>query len=81
MAYKAKPRWTSKQVIFLRENYKKMTDEQIAEVLGKTLKSVRRKREEMELKKPMGWDIGVPFDSQGKIIRHETTTAGETTVS
>jgi hypothetical protein len=31
-----------------------MSDEQISEILGKTLKSVRRKRERMQLKKASG---------------------------
>lgn len=54
MLYQEKPRWTARQVNFLNENWDKMSDEQISEVLGKTLKSIRRKRERMQLKKASG---------------------------
>ena len=52
--YTMKPRWTAKETNFLVENYLRLKDEEIAAALGKTLKSVRRKRENMLLIKPSG---------------------------
>lgn len=54
MSYIEKSRWTAEQSNFIRANYQQMSDEQIAMVLGRTKKSVRRKRENMKLKKEMG---------------------------
>lgn len=54
MAYVKKSRWTANQTNFLRANYQTITDEEMAKALGRTLKAVRRKREEMELEKKMG---------------------------
>lgn len=54
MSYSERPRWTASQVNFIQENYHKMSDEQIANIIGRTKKSVRRKRERMLLKKEMG---------------------------
>lgn len=54
MSYVEKPRWTAQQSNFIRANYQNMSDEQIGMVLGRTKKSVRRKRENMGLKKEMG---------------------------
>ncbi len=64
--YKMKLRWSSKQTAFMTEHYEKLTDEQISELLGRTLKSVRRKRERMLLKKKMGrWseDSKISYES------------------
>lgn len=57
MQYRTKPRWTQKQLNFLVDNWHKMKDEDIATALGRTLKSVRKKREYMELKKKNGRGI------------------------
>lgn len=54
MAYQQKNRWTARQVNYLIENWDTKKDTDIAETLGKTLKSVRRKRERLELKKASG---------------------------
>jgi len=54
MAYEPKPRWTNKQTLFIEQNYEKLTDEQIATALGRTKKSIRRKRERLLLKKASG---------------------------
>ena len=52
--YKPKPRWTKNQEIFLTENFYKLKDEELAQILGRSLKAVRRKREEMTLAKLNG---------------------------
>ena len=54
MNYKAKPRWTYTQTEYLRSNCDRMKDEAIARVLNKTLKAVRRKRQELGLAKEEG---------------------------
>lgn len=54
MAYRQKPRWTARQKNFLIENYATMLDEVVADHLGKSVKSVRRMRERMGLKKVCG---------------------------
>lgn len=54
MQYKAKPRWTYTQTEYLRSNCDRMKDEDIARVLNKTLKAVRRKRQELGLAKEEG---------------------------
>lgn len=54
MNYKAKPRWTYTQTEYLRSNCDRMKDEAIAKVLNKTLKAVRRKRQELGLAKEEG---------------------------
>lgn len=59
--YNPKPRWTARQTNFLIENWDRLKDDEIAEVLGKTQKSIRRKRERLELKKGFG---------RGIVIRH-----------
>ena len=56
-AYQARPRWTARQLNYLVENWDTMKDEDIANTLGRTLKSVRRKRERLELKKACGRGI------------------------
>lgn len=65
MAYQAKPRWTARQINFLIENAYTMKDEDIAEVLGKTLKSIRRRRERLGMAKVSG---------RGLVARRETNT-------
>lgn len=49
--YNRKERWTANQVKFLKENFHNMKDEIIAEVLGRTVKSVRHKRQRLDLDK------------------------------
>ena len=58
MGYKRKIRWTAKQEMFILNNYKKMKDCQMAEILGRSLKSVRHKRQRLELEK-MSYGKGV----------------------
>lgn len=60
--YRVKARWTKKQLAFLEENAYKLSDEKMAEMLGRTLKAVRRKRQDMELKKASG---------RGKVAKFE----------
>lgn len=57
MAYKRKPRWTYAQKRFLVENYGYLKDEDIAFSLGKTLKSIRKMRENLGLAKMPGRGI------------------------
>ena len=64
--YVKKERWSSRQVNFLIENWDTMSDEKISEVLGKTLKSVRRKRERLELKKASGRGIVAAYAPKEK---------------
>jgi hypothetical protein len=54
MSYQRKNRWTESQIMFLKDNHEKMKDEQIAEVLGRTLKAVRLKRARLNLPKASG---------------------------
>jgi hypothetical protein len=54
MSYNKKNRWTEAQLMFLRDNHEKLKDEQIAEILGRTLKAVRLKRARLLLKKASG---------------------------
>lgn len=61
MRYQEKRRWTAKQVNFLIENWDTLRDEEIAQTIGKTLKSVRRKRERMLLRKDLGRGIVRPM--------------------
>ncbi len=44
MAYKRKDRWTAAQIQFILENYRTMKDNEMAFILGRSLKSVRHKR-------------------------------------
>lgn len=59
--YRQKPRWTARQELFMKMNYTKMSDEAIADALGKSIKSVRRKRARMTLKKAAGRGICKAF--------------------
>jgi hypothetical protein len=72
--YVPRNKWTSKQVNFLIENWDTMSDEKIADALGRTLKSVRRKRERMQLKKASGRGI---VSSLEKYKSGETTKSAE----
>lgn len=54
MSYIEKSKWTAEQINFLTEYYEKMTDQEIADMLGRTRKSVRRKRERLGLEKAEG---------------------------
>lgn len=60
MTYKRKPRWTHTQTQFLKDHYDVLKDEQIARMLGKTLKSIRKKRENMGIVKECGRGICKP---------------------
>jgi hypothetical protein len=77
MLYQTKPRWTARQVNFLCENWDKMSDEQISEVLGKTLKSIRRKRERLQLKKASGRGVIRAYTPPV----HQGQSIGQATVS
>jgi len=44
-------KWTSNDIEFLQNNFKKMSDEQLAEKLNRTPQSVERKRNRLKLKK------------------------------
>lgn len=57
MSYIRRSRWTARQVAFLEQQWDKMSDDKLAEILGKTTKSVRRKRERMAFKKASGRGI------------------------
>lgn len=77
MAYKSKPRWGARQENFIRENYEKLADEEIATILGRTLKSVRRKRERMLLKKASGRSVCRKYEPNenkngGQIIQSDS---------
>ncbi len=51
MAYKRKERWTANQINFLKDNWEKLTDEQLSTVIGRTPKSIRHKRQRLGLEK------------------------------
>lgn len=51
MGYKAKPRWTANQIQFMLDNYRTMKDEELAYIFGRTLKSVRNKRQRLDYDK------------------------------
>jgi hypothetical protein len=55
--YKPKHRWTARQVQFLKENAYTMSDQKIADILGKTLKAIRRRRERLVMPKQSGRGI------------------------
>ena len=55
--YTPKPRWSQRQKAFLIDNYANMKDEQIAQHIGRSIKSVRRMRERLGLKKMSGRGI------------------------
>lgn len=57
MSYIRRAKWTAKQVTFLETHWDTMSDEKMADILGKTTKSIRRKRERMLLKKAQGRGI------------------------
>lgn len=57
MPYTPKNRWTAVQINYLMANWKTMKDTEIAEHLSRSLKSVRRRRERLELKKLPGKHI------------------------
>jgi len=52
--YDQKIRWTANQLKYLRENYNGTSDEKIAEIVGRTAKAVRLKRQRLGLEKEGG---------------------------
>jgi hypothetical protein len=62
--YRPKTRWTARQVNYLLEHWDTLKDEDIATNLGRTLKSVRRKRERLDLKKASGRGIVKRFEQK-----------------
>lgn len=65
MIYNPRPRWTARQLNYLMDNWDTMKDEDIANTLGRSLKSVRRKRERLALKKASG--RGIIGAAEGRI--------------
>jgi len=57
MTYKEKRRWTIGQEQFLIEHCNHLTDDEIAELLGKTKRAVTTKRQRLEMKKKCGRGI------------------------
>jgi predicted phosphatase len=49
-----KPRWTHHELTFLHTNWENMTDKELSDVLGRSVKSVSRKREHHKLMKRVG---------------------------
>ena len=78
MSYRAKPRWTFRQLEFLRENWDKLSDEEIAEALGRTRKSVRRKRFRLDLIKGNGRGIVIAKEEQIKQRQSQPTENQDT---
>lgn len=60
--YKTKPRWTFAQVQFLKKNVHNMTDDEIALHLGKTRKSIERKRDKLNIRKLPGRGVTEVID-------------------
>ncbi|MEG1597051.1 MAG: hypothetical protein RR359_02100 [Bacilli bacterium] len=52
-SYKLKRFWTGKEMIYLKENYPNMTQDEIAEQLGRTKKSIGAKAEELGIQKKL----------------------------
>lgn len=50
-AYQEKNRWTVKQEAYLKANYQLKSDQELSDIIGRSLKSIRRKRAEMGLTK------------------------------
>ncbi len=57
MAYREKRRWTLTQEQYIIENCHRLTDEEIADQLGKTKRAVTTKRQRLEMKKACGRGI------------------------
>lgn len=55
--YNKKPRWTHAQNTMLKKLFAELSDEEIADKLGRTLKAIRRKRARMQLIKASGRGI------------------------
>lgn len=68
MLYRSKPRWTKAQLDYIRNNYATMKDEEMAFHLGKSLKAVRRQRENIKLKKVHGRGLVGPADGSSPVI-------------
>ncbi len=66
--YRTKPRWTKAQIDYLKNNFATMKDEEIAFYLGKSIKSVRRQRENLKLVKVNGRGLVGPADGSSPII-------------
>lgn len=65
--YKRKHRWTKHQEEFLRENFEVLTDEKIAEVLGRTTKSIRLKRLRMGKTKASGRSLCISKENYSRL--------------
>ena len=70
--YSEKNRWTEKQKMFVENNYDKYTDDQLAEMLGRSRKSVRRKRQRLMLRKACGRGICAKYDSSKESVKITT---------
>jgi hypothetical protein len=66
-------RWTSSEILFLKENYSHLTNEEISKVLNKSVKSVELKAHRLELKKESFYwsnkDVEVLRKNQDKTIQ------------
>lgn len=49
-----KDRWTAKQKEFMLLNYKNMKDKDLASLLGRSIKSIRNKRQRLDCEKVSG---------------------------
>ena len=78
MSYKPKTRWTFRQLEFLRQHWDELSDEEIAEALGRTRKSVRRKRFRLNLIKGNGRGIVIAREEQ---VKKRQTTENQDTLS
>lgn len=69
-------KWTKKEEDFLRENLKKHTKREIAQMLGRTYRSVMNKSTDLGLKKPRRKVIQYDIDGN-ELNRYETATAAQ----
>lgn len=70
--YKARPRWTVEQMLFLQNNMN-LTDEQMAEATGRSLKSVRQKRLRLKFKKAGGRPTDEVYSNRTGKTKREIT--------
>lgn len=72
MSYRERPRWTISQEQFLVTYCGELTDDEIAEAIGKTKRAVTTKRQRLEMKKESGRGIcklAEPEQVQPKTVR------------
>lgn len=71
-------RFNDEEVIYIKENWMSATDEQIAEKLGRSPEAIRRKRDDLGLKKPGGRPTRITKESN---IYKNPTVASLATLS